>query len=588
MSTTSTKHEAALEYAELGYPVFPCVPGEKKPACKNGLLDATTDEARIDAWWLENPNYNIGLSTNGLLVVDIDGADNPLLSDADKMLDLAAAPSQTTPSGGRHYFFKQPDDGTFKNTQSRLADKVDTRAAGGYVVVAPSANGESNYCWLGEPLNDFLHCLPLPPQWVVDGLAKKKTLPGNANTDGKIPEGQRNGRLTSLAGSLRRQGHDQASITATIKSHNNARCKPPLATEEVEAIAASVMRYPVGSDTENIAQETRKIEQYTLAELQERHPVLKPPLVEGLFRQEETVNIIAPSKFGKSWGMYGLALSVITHTAWLGRFTTAWGRVLLIDNELHKSTLAYRIPQVGDAMFLKRADYIHDLHIWPLRGNLRSWQELATDLEKIDRGFYKLIILDAKYRFALPGTSENENSTDTLVYNLLDQLAESTGAAIALVHHSSKGDQSDKRVTDVGSGAGAQSRAADCHIVLREHEEQGVAVLEAAVRSYPPVSPLGLRWEFPLWLPDLSVDPGELLGRMTRQEQKQKQMDKEGIDLITQQLLEGESTARALRESTEMSRGRIDRLLGILASGDHVTRTTENVGGNNCHVYRLV
>ena len=31
MSTLSTKHEAAHEYAQLGYPVFPCVPNGKKP-----------------------------------------------------------------------------------------------------------------------------------------------------------------------------------------------------------------------------------------------------------------------------------------------------------------------------------------------------------------------------------------------------------------------------------------------------------------------------------------------------------------------------------------------------------------------------
>jgi hypothetical protein len=32
---------AALHYAELGYAVFPCVPGRKEPLTKNGFLDAT-------------------------------------------------------------------------------------------------------------------------------------------------------------------------------------------------------------------------------------------------------------------------------------------------------------------------------------------------------------------------------------------------------------------------------------------------------------------------------------------------------------------------------------------------------------------
>ncbi len=62
---------------------------------------------------------------------------------------------------------------------------------------------------------------------------------------------------------------------------------------------------------------------------------------------------------------------------------------------------------------------------------------------------------------------------NTELYNRVDQYAASTGAAWMLVHHATKGAQNEKRVTDVGSGSGSQSRAADTHIVLRDHQEQG-------------------------------------------------------------------------------------------------------------------
>ena len=65
-------------------------------------------------------------------------------------------------------------------------------------------------------------------------------------------------------------------------------------------------------------------------------------------------------------------------------------------------------------------------------------------------------------------------------------------------------------VTDVGAGAGAQSRATDTHLVLRPHEEEGCVVLDAAVRSWPPVEPRCLRWTFPVWNPDDSLDPEAL------------------------------------------------------------------------------
>src|SRR5581483_8746120 len=73
-----------------------------------------------------------------------------------------------------------------------------------------------------------------------------------------------------------------------------------------------------------------------------------------------------------------------------------------------------------------------------------------------------------------------------------------------------KGNQSAKAITDVGSGAGAQSRATDTHLILRPYEEQNAVVLEAAVRSFPPVSPVCLRWSFPVWTADTTLDPAAL------------------------------------------------------------------------------
>ena len=107
-------------------------------------------------------------------------------------------------------------------------------------------------------------------------------------------------------------------------------------------------------------------------------------------------------------------------------------------------------------------------------------------------------------------TNENDNATMAALYNRLDCLAEALGCAIVLIHHCTKGDQSAKAITDVGAGAGAQSRATDTHLVLRAHEEDKVVVLDAAVRSWPPITPLCLRWDFPLWTPAADLDPTKL------------------------------------------------------------------------------
>jgi hypothetical protein len=237
---------------------------------------------------------------------------------------------------------------------------------------------------------------------------------------------------------------------------------------------------------------------------------LREPIIHGVARRGETVNIIAPPKLGKSWLMYALGLSVATGRRWLGTFQTTPGEVLFIDNELHGETIAQRIPKVADALGIGFDEYADRLHVVTLRGRLQNLHSIRRFVEGIERGRFALCILDAWYRFIPPDVSENDNGQMASLYNTLDAYADHLGAAIALVHHASKGVQAGKAVTDVGAGAGSQSRAADAHVVLREHDQPGAVVLDAAVRSFAPLDPVCLRWSFPIWTPAPDLDPDQL------------------------------------------------------------------------------
>ncbi len=79
------------------------------------------------------------------------------------------------------------------------------------------------------------------------------------------------------------------------------------------------------------------------------YPDTRPPVIDGLLRQGETMNIIAATKVGKSWLALGLAYSVANGEQWLG-FQTVAGNVLIIDNELHAETLSSRMQTVKSAM----------------------------------------------------------------------------------------------------------------------------------------------------------------------------------------------------------------------------------------------
>jgi hypothetical protein len=106
----------------------------------------------------------------------------------------------------------------------------------------------------------------------------------------------------------------------------------------------------------------------------------------------------------------------------------------------------------------------------------------------------------------------------TTLYRRWERMAEHVDCALLIVHHSSKGNQSDKRPVDVGSGASAQARSADGHIALREHEQENCVVFDCRVRSFPPPDPMVLRWTYPLWQRDLGLDPTALKtgGRKSR------------------------------------------------------------------------
>lgn len=240
------------------------------------------------------------------------------------------------------------------------------------------------------------------------------------------------------------------------------------------------------------------------------YPELRPPLIHGLLRRGETMNVIASPKMGKSWLTTDLALALATGRRWLDTFETVQGDVLIIDNELHPETTSNRIPRVAEARQVPLEEIADHVFVENLRGRLKDILSLGSYFQATPPGRYSVIILDALYRFLPRDTDENDNGTMAGIYNYLDLYATHLGCSFVLIHHSTKGNQTAKAITDVGAGAGSQARATDTHLVLRPHEQEGAIVLDAAVRSWPPISPFCMRWEFPVWVRDDTLDPTAL------------------------------------------------------------------------------
>lgn len=137
--------DAARALVKAGVPVFPCVPGEKRPLTRRGFHDATTDLVQVAAWWRRWPAANLAIPTgpaSGIEVVDIDihptGTGFAAFQRAGRegIVDGWAALVRT-PSGGLHVYF--PAD-TSRQQPSWQAPKahIDFRGTGGYILTPPS------------------------------------------------------------------------------------------------------------------------------------------------------------------------------------------------------------------------------------------------------------------------------------------------------------------------------------------------------------------------------------------------------------------------------------------------------------------
>lgn len=164
-----TALDAALGYAVLGWPVFPCRPRDKRPATEHGFLDATCDPDQISAWWeTTTPDANVGIATGpaGLAVVDVDPGGHESLDQLEHQHGLLPDTRVCwTPRGGFHLYYRVPADRTSPpSSTGRLGPGIDIRSAGGYVIAPPSIgkNGMP-YLWPDPTVP-----LAAAPGWLLD------------------------------------------------------------------------------------------------------------------------------------------------------------------------------------------------------------------------------------------------------------------------------------------------------------------------------------------------------------------------------------------------------------------------------------
>lgn len=176
----------ALAYAAAGWAVHPLRPKDKTPASAHGSKDATDDVEQIQRWWQAMPFANIGIGTgDGFFVVDLDGPAAALWAEANEL-----PPTLTARTGkGKHLYYALPAGVTVSNSASQVADGVDIRGNGGYVVAPPSIH-PSGFVYQWEDVEDDAPSRGLmaqAPDWLLALVATSESTVKNPSQRFTLP-----------------------------------------------------------------------------------------------------------------------------------------------------------------------------------------------------------------------------------------------------------------------------------------------------------------------------------------------------------------------------------------------------------------
>jgi len=168
-----TQQALAVEYAKMGFSLFPCnlKAPIKDPSLgfEHGFRDGTRDLKHIARTWHKYPNAAIGLAIpEDLIIIDCDVKKNaegsPVLMDGHPdiiglrsfqrliiELDLKDADLNTlsvrTQSGGRHFYYRMPE-GVPSFNHTHALEGLDLKGYGGYVILPNSPGQYGRYEFL--------------------------------------------------------------------------------------------------------------------------------------------------------------------------------------------------------------------------------------------------------------------------------------------------------------------------------------------------------------------------------------------------------------------------------------------------------
>lgn len=441
---------AALEYAQNGYSIFPCRPRSKTPLVKAWQDNASNDEVQIRQWWEKWPEANIGLPTgpiNNLFVLDTDSpeafkeAGERGYIPTTKTYDSEGLKGQVTDAcivqTGRGYqvYFTWTDG--IRNSTGDLGENLDVRGDGGFVVGVGSIHESGSVYEYASSRRKATAA----PECLLKALREGARQFGSVDFGKPIPQGQRNAELTRIAGKLTSIGLDAASTRATLHIINRNQCDPPLEAHEVDGITLYENQQVSSSPKRNDSDDTRTtgvtmsdVESEEVTWLWDRRiPYGKLTLLEGdpdFGKSLITVDLAARVSRGKV--LTDGSLEDVEYLEHLDSLDNVGGVVILNAEDAPGDTIKPRLLAAGADLTRIRA-----VHAIKPDDTLFSIPEdlsiLEREIEQVDA---KLVIVDPLSAF-MKG-DPNKDSDVRKALTPFSKLAERTGIAVVVVRHFNK------------------------------------------------------------------------------------------------------------------------------------------------------
>lgn len=532
VSPHGTRRDAALAVAALGLPVFRLKAGTKEKAFAG---PGTADLETIRRWWSEavteeSSDWNIGVDTDKLLVLDFDGEQGLKDLAQFEMFELDTSWMALSPRGGRHVYTTLPPGVRIKCSTKKIAPGTDVRSWHGYVAAPGSTFEGKEYRWVSHDGDRP----PPTPQWILDRCEKplereERPLDPQIELDSDSAIARATDYLMRAAPcAIMGEGGDETTLGVArrlrdfgisepmglelmLEHWNNQKAIPPWLPDQLAIKVANAYNYAklaIGNLTAEFDFEAVEIDEGTIAKTGSNEdnediravkaavagelgkadgPQLTPGVIvlgdpKTLPRRQwlyghsyirrVTTATIAPGGTGKSSLVIAECLAMASGKALLGEQTRGGPIRVWYHNQedptdelqrrVHAAALHHKLTNddLDDRLMMTGSDSPRIVVATGGKDGIKINEHVINRIFAMIRE-HKVDVFVIDPYVSTHRVSENDNNLTEAVLSIWRTIAERTGCAIGIVHHTRKmgSGQTESSVEDA-RGAGALIAAA--------------------------------------------------------------------------------------------------------------------------------